>query len=98
MATKEKKPRKPKQGFLPDMEPPSISELDGAAEIYDDAKLERCKLSKAEDEAKNQLIDLMHKHKLIKYETTSGIVVEMLNKTNVKTKHKKSESQEGDDE
>ena len=78
------------------MEPPSIPELDGAAEIYDERKMERVALSKKEDEAKDALIDMMKEHKLTRYETPSGITVEVTAKANVTTKRKK-DAEEGDE-
>lgn len=89
--------RKAKQPRLPGMEPESIKELDDAAEIYFDAMQARVKLSKEEDEAKDNLIDKMKEHGTDIYETPDGLVVTITNKSNVKCKKKSDESEEPDD-
>jgi hypothetical protein len=102
MATKTKrKPAKKakakaKQPFLEGMEPPRIKAIDEAAEIYHDAKMDRVKLSKDEDEAKDNLIDLMKQHDIALYETPDGLIVSLLNKSNVKTKKKTIGGVEGE--
>ena len=99
MATKTKRGRKPKQGYLdPSMEPESIPELDQAAEIYYDAMQARCKLSKEEDEAKNALIDCMKSHKTKLYTTADGLVVSVVDKSNVKCKRKADAESNGEAE
>ena len=91
MMVKKKKAnaKKPKQGFLPDMEPPSIKAIDDAAENYWEAMMERTELSKQEDEKKTALIEVMRENKLDQYETAEGIVVTLTAKSNVKAKRKK---------
>lgn len=93
---KAKRGRKPKQGFLPDMDPPSIKPIDDAAEIYFDTMQERVRLSK--EEAKDNLIDLMKQHDLTIYETSDGKTVSLLNKSNVKVKRKKDSNDDWEDE
>lgn len=89
--------KKQKQGFLPDMEPPSIKAIDDAADIYYDAMQERVKLSREEDEAKDNLIDKMKEHGLDRYETADGKVVTVTSKSNIKVK-RKSNAESGDEE
>lgn len=103
MATKPENQRpnrkkKPKQGFLPDMEPPSIKELDDAADIYYDVVHERLKLNKEEDEAKDNLIDKMKEHGVDRYETADGKVVTITATANVKVKPKKEPKSESNGE
>jgi len=87
-AKRERKPRS-KQPFLHEsMEPPCIPDLDAAADIYFDAMQERCKLSKEEDEAKQNLIAKMIEHGETLYTTKDGLVVSILSKNNVKVKKK----------
>lgn len=81
--------KKPKQGFIPGMEPESFRDLDDAADNYYDTMRERVKLSKEEDEAKDNLIDKMKEHALDRYETADGKIVMVLNSSNVKVKPKK---------
>lgn len=87
------RPRKPraKQGRLPGMEPDSIRELDDAAENYFDVVRDRCKLSKEEDEKKDNLIALMNQHKIARYENEEGLVVTLTEKQKVKVEKKKQE-------
>ena len=94
---KEPRAKKPKQGFLPDMEPPSIKAIDDAAENYWEVMMERTKLSKEGDEKKTALIEVMRENKLDRYETPEGIVVTLTAKSNVKAKRKK-DATEGADE
>lgn len=99
MATKTRKPR-PKRGKqlrIEGMEPESIPEIDQAAEIYHARKLERCAMSKEEDEAKDNLIDAMLKAGVTKYETPDGLTVEVTSKSNVKTRRKNQEEESGDE-
>lgn len=84
--------RRAKQGHLDGMAPPSIPALDDAADTYYEAMQERCRLSKDEDEAKDNLIDKMKEEGMDRYETPDGLVVTVLNKSNVKCKRKKEES------
>jgi hypothetical protein len=59
---------KQKQGHFEEMAPPSISELDDAAESYVDVRNKRMKLTTKEIEAHGQLLEIMKKHKLTHYE------------------------------
>lgn len=87
--------KKPKQQYLGDMAPPSIPEIDAAAETYYDAVQERLPLTKAEAEAKDNLIMAMVEHGQTRYEYEDKIV-SLLDSKNVKVKRKKSEN--GDEE
>jgi hypothetical protein len=87
-----------KQGFIPGTEPPLIREIDDAAETYYEAMMERVKLSKDEDEAKQNLIDKMVKHDIERYETPDGLVITVTNKKNVKAKKKHDDNGEEGDE
>lgn len=90
-ATEAPKRKRLKQGHLPQMEPPSIPALDAAALIYYDAMQERVRLSKAEDEAKDNLIDKMKGNLIELYKTPDGLVVSVVNKSNVRVqKHKEA--------
>src|SRR5437868_2195040 len=52
--------KRPKQPFLhQSMEPPHHADIDAAAENYYEVMMDRCKLSKEEDEKKDALIDKM---------------------------------------
>lgn len=97
---KTKKPRpprqrKPKQTYIPGTEPPCFPEIDGAAENYYEAMQERVKLSKEEDEAKDNLIDKMKAHGLTRCEYDDK-VVSITDKSNVKVKRKKTVESNGD--
>jgi len=67
--TKARKPRerKPKQGFLPDMEPPSIPEIDEAADAYRECRNERMALTETETELQAKLLAVMLENKLETY-------------------------------
>ncbi len=95
-----KKPRekKLKQQFLPDMAPPSIPEVDRAAEAYYDAKKERQAMSQDEKDKKNNLVEKMLANNLTHYETPDGYVVDALSKTNVSCKKKGEADEEGGDQ
>jgi hypothetical protein len=88
--------KKPKQAFLSeDLAPPIIKPIEDAADTYYDVMVERCKLSKEEDEAKDNLIDKMKEHGVERYVTRDGKVVTVTNKSNVRVK-KKDEETNGD--
>ena len=80
------KRKKPKQGHLDGMAPPSIKEVDAAAEDYDETMRRRVKLSKEEDEAKTALIEVMKTHNLAQYTTPDGLLVLVTNKSGIKVK------------
>jgi tRNA C32,U32 (ribose-2'-O)-methylase TrmJ len=89
MATKTKAKSRTKKQYLPGLEPPSHKDVDGAAETYYDAMMERTKLSKEESEAMDNLVELMTKHGITHYETPDGLVISVLSKTKAKVKKKK---------
>jgi hypothetical protein len=65
VATEERRPR---QGHLPEMEPPSIPELDDVIEEYVKLRDKRMRVEGPEREKKQELHDLMKQHKLERYE------------------------------
>lgn len=89
-----KKPRKPrdkaKQGHLDGMAPPSIPSIDQAAENYYEVMMDRVKLSKEEDQAKDALINEMNVNSLQRYEY-DGKVVMLVSTSKVKIKKTKEE-------
>lgn len=87
-----------KQIMIPGTEPGGIAELDGAADTYYDAMMERTRLSKEEHEAKDALIDKMKENGLTVYETTDGLVVRVVDHSNVKCKRKNAEENGDGDE
>jgi len=76
MATKAKAPKKPraKQGHLNGMEPPSIPEIDTAADNFVEARNAWQSRNQPMVEAKAILEAAMKKHKLKKYEYDGKIV------------------------
>ncbi len=76
MATKAKAPKKPraKQGYLNGMEPPSIPEIDTAADNFVEARNAWQSRNQPMVEAKAILEAAMKKHKLKKYEYGGKIV------------------------
>ncbi len=91
-----KRKAKPKQGYLPEMEPPTFKDIDSAAENYYDTMQERVKLSGEEDEAKTNLIEKMRSHDLERYEY-DGKIVMIVNKSNVKVKKAKKAEENGEE-
>lgn len=89
MPEAKKKRGRPKKQWLPGHEPEVIQELEDAADNYYDAVQDRIPLTKAEDEAKDSLIDKMKEHKLDRYITQDGLVVAITAVSNVKVKKKK---------
>lgn len=87
-APKAPREKKLKQQFLPDMEPPSVPEVDAAAEAYYDAKKERQALSQDEKDKKANLVEKMLQNGFTHYETPDGYVVDVPSKTNVTCKRK----------
>ena len=87
-----------RQGHLAGLEPPRIKKIDDAAEVYYDVMTARCKLTKEEDEAKDNLIDKMKEHQVDRYETPDGLVVTVTSKSNVKVKRKENGGGELDGE
>src|SRR4051794_37386802 len=85
---KVKAPRKrvEKATFLPTMEPVTIPEIDAAATYYYEVMMDRVEKSKEEDTAKDALIDAMNKAGQTRYQTPEGLVVTIVNSSNVKCK------------
>lgn len=95
-ATTEAPPRsrRPRQQQIPGTEPPSIKEIDDAAEQYVDRRDMRMSLGKEESEAAEKLQALMKANNLSFYEY-EGNIVTLDSVTKVKVKKKKAP---GDDE
>ena len=89
-----------KQGYLhPDLEPPSIEEIDTAAADYVKVRDRRQKLGVEEGELKAELMELMHKHKLKTYESDGMDVFIVPGEEDVKVKkRKKPEEENGEEE
>ncbi len=90
--TRKKKSDEPdlEQGYIAeDMRPPRIKAIDQAAKVYYAAMVERAAMSIEEAEAKDALIDEMHKNELKFYECFDGKVVTLTEKTGLKIKPKK---------
>lgn len=68
-----------------------IRAIDDAAENYDDAKLSRVDATNDEHATHDTLMELMAKHKLTRYETSSGLIVVATSRTKCTTKKKKDE-------
>jgi hypothetical protein len=96
MATKTKAKR-PRQQRIPGTEPESIKAIDDAADNYYEVMVERVRLSKQEDDAKDNLIDKMKENGVDRYETPDGLIVTITAKSNVKVK-RKAESENGEAE
>jgi len=102
MATKTKKPAKSgkpkkrvKQGHLAGMEPPSVPEIDAAAESFVEVRDERMSLGKTEKERKAILHALMKKNGMTSYEY-DGKKVEIESKEKVRVR-KAKEGEDGHD-
>jgi hypothetical protein len=73
MAAKTKpKKEKVKQAHLDGMDPPSIQEVELAADAYYDAMMDRCELSTKEKETQGVLQEVMKKHGLTLYKMPDG--------------------------
>jgi hypothetical protein len=86
------KPARKKRGKqlrIEGAEPDRDEELDGAAEVYYEALMDRVRHSKSESEAKDSLIELMLSKQVYRYENDYFVVV-ATSKTNVNVKAKKA--------
>lgn len=83
------RPAKVKQGHLPGLEPPSIREIDDAAEAYYELNDESWKMRGKVEEARDNLLTVMKRHhlNLYRYEDKEVLVV---GKQVVKVKKKKA--------
>lgn len=88
--------KKPKQGWIEGMEPPSIPEIDTAADDLAFIRSERMRFGKEEEQLAGALLLLMHKHKLKVYDYQGKRVeVEALEKIKVrKSKESNGEAEE----
>ena len=83
--------KKAKQGHLNGMEPPSVKEIEEAAEEYVGYRDARMANLKKEIEAGDALLALMQKHELTTYELEDGKTVELKELTKVKVRRPKTE-------
>lgn len=86
-----------KQAHLPDMEPPSIPEIDDLAEKYYGLNDKSWKLRGKVEEARDELLEVMKKHELFIYSYDNKQVLRT-EKEIVKVKKKKAGDDNGDDE
>lgn len=94
VATKPKEPRK-RQKHLPTMEPPSIPEIDKAAEEYVEARDERMAMTEREVDTHDTLLSLMRENGLTSYEFDDHTVT-LETKAKCRVKRKKDPEAEGD--
>lgn len=101
-ATKKRPKKRLKQGFLKGMKPPTIKELDSAAENYVEARDGRGIAQKAEISARDLVLAIMHKHNLKHYEydgKTIDVVLDTKEKIKVKVKKDPDDYEDnGDDD
>lgn len=88
---------KRKQGHLPGMEPPSIKEIDAAAEAYVRARNARVAKTEVETETREVLQAAMKKHELTAYQYDGKIVLLATNEK-VSVKEAPDEPETSDDE
>jgi hypothetical protein len=81
-----------KQGFLPDMAPPSHKDIDSAADEYREARGERMRWNKLEGEKADVLLAKMREHDLTTYTTPEGYIVSVDELRKVKVRRPKGES------
>lgn len=96
MATKTKTPKKPKaekQGFIAGMEPPSILEIDEAADAFVAVRNKWQKARGPMDERRNILEAVMKKHQLKSYEY-DGKIVQFVAEEKIKVNVKKPDKAE----
>lgn len=100
MAKAAKSPRTPRRkkpsGFLPGMTPPSVPELDAAAEAYHAVKTARMALTEEEAEKKAIMAGIMKKRDLTAYVTPDGLEVLRSFDESVSCKRKKATKPEGE--
>lgn len=95
-ATAEKPKRRPKQQHIPGMEPPTIREIEDAAETYVTYRDARMRAGESEQQAAANLLSLMHKNNLTEYEYEGRkVLIAQLEK--VKVKKAKAAEGNGDD-
>lgn len=82
------RPPRPKQGYLPTMEPDSFPEIDRLADSYRDIRDERMEMTKEEVKAADKLEIAMKSHGLQTYEY-DGQIVRLQQTEKVKVEKKK---------
>lgn len=86
-----------KQKYLdPDMAPPTIPEIDEAAEEYRRVRDRRMELTKEETKRNEQIVELMRKHGLTEY-TFDGSEVSIKNKTKARVRRIAEEDGDSDE-
>ncbi len=88
MPAKAKRKPRQKPAYIPGLEPPSIPELDDAAEAYYEAKTDRQAASEVEKNTKESLVEKMVSHGQTRYITANDLVVDLLSKSNISCKKK----------
>lgn len=87
--------RRPKQLVIPGTEQQFNPSVEDATATYYDVMMERCKMSKEEDEAKDNLINKMKEAGLDRYETADSLVVTLTAKSNLRCKKKRDAESNG---
>lgn len=95
MAKKRERTRRPKQVYLPGTDP-SIPEIDDLADRYVEARDQRQVMLADEIRLKEQLMGLMHEHKLKTYEYANKIVRLVMSEEKVQVKRKKAKKEKID--
>lgn len=85
----------PRQPRLPEMELPSVAEIDEAAETYRELRDSRMSMQKREAEAHAELLELMKSHGLKDYEF-DGYVVSVVSSEKVRVRKSKEDDGDGD--
>jgi len=89
--------KRKRQAFIPGTEPPSIPEIDEAADVYVELRDNRMGQQKDEAEALEKLTALMHQNSVTTYEYDGKTVtLEALEK--VRVRRNKSGKDNGDDD
>jgi len=86
---------KVKQAHLDGMDPPTITEIDDAAETYYSLNDKSWKMRGKVEEARDALLEIMKKHELTTYEYENKIV-SVEEKEVVKVKNKKAYNGDGE--
>lgn len=95
-AAKKPKQPKPKQTYIPELEPPSIPALEAAAEEFVEADREKKSAAKEAKAAHDRLLGVMAKEGLNSYEF-DGYLVRLDTKKCAKVKRKKQPKEDGEE-
>ncbi len=99
MAKSEKAPSRrprPKQGYLADMEPPSIPALDRMADELAEVRGERMRLTERETNLADLLLIKMKEHGLKTYTTSQGKKVDVVSTDKIKVRRPSEENGEAE--